>query len=172
MISTPILLRRKWFQRGEVTCSKSPSRKWQNWRVLFTCPALECGSAQRPQAVGRAFWSSSAPTSQPLERPLSCKVSRVWLQGVSRACSGLVSGLVSWQKARHLVTRCSVLAEPWVSRLITPCNTALAPEPQLQRPPVPPSQGAGPDQGRAVCLPAPRPHQNQACPEAFCFPIS
>lgn len=57
---------------------------------------------------------------------MSCQVSRVGLRGVSRACSGLVSGLVGWQKARHLVTRHSVPAEPWVSRLITPCITAPA----------------------------------------------
>lgn len=104
----PTLLPRKRVQRGEGTCPESPSRKQQSWRVLFARPVLECGSAQRSQALGRGFRSLVCPTSLPRERPTSCKVSRVWLQGVSRACSGLVSGLVGWQKARHLVTRHSV----------------------------------------------------------------
>lgn len=110
---------------------------------------------------------SSAPTSQPLERPMSCKVSRVWLQGVSRACSGLVSGLVGWQKARHLVTRHSVPAEPWVSRLITPCNTAPGPSAQPQRPPAPPAREPG--LTRAGAPPprfsAPPPPQSSLSPE-------
>lgn len=118
--------------------------------------------------------ASSAPTSQPLGRPMSCKVSRVWLQGVSRACWGLVSGLVSWQKARHLVTRCSGLAEPWVSRLITPCNTAPAPQLWLRRPLVPTSQGEGTDQGRgSTSMLLSPPERSLSCgphPRAFLLP--
>lgn len=61
MISTPRLLLRKWIQEGEAICYKSPSRKWQNGRVLCACLALACGSAQRCQAMGRAFRSLRYP---------------------------------------------------------------------------------------------------------------
>lgn len=61
MVSTPRLLLRKWIPKGEVICSKSPSRTWQNWRVLCACLALACGSAQRCQAMGRAFRSLRYP---------------------------------------------------------------------------------------------------------------
>lgn len=99
-------------------------------------PSWNAGLHRDPRPRAGPSEASSAPTSQPLRRPTSCKVSMVWLRGVSRACSGLVSGLVGWQKARHLITRHSVPAEPWVSRLITPCNTARL---QRQRPPAPQS---------------------------------
>lgn len=127
----------------------------------------------RPQAGPSG--ASSAPTSQPPERPMSSKVSRVWLRGVSRACSGLVSGLVGWQKARHLITRHSVPAEPWVSRLTPPCNTARPLQLQPRGPPTPTSQGTGPAQA-GVCLQTPHPYQNQAyphgsCPKAFPSPF-
>lgn len=69
-ISTPIVLLRKEVQRGEVTCSKWLSRKWQSWRVLFACPVPECGSAQRSQATGQGLLERRLPPRpSPLEGP-------------------------------------------------------------------------------------------------------
>lgn len=131
-------------QRGAATRSWSPSRKGPTGeRVLLCALPWKVGLHRDPGPWAGPSGASSAPTSQPLPRPLSCKVSRVWLRGVSRACSGLVSGLVGWQTARHLVTRHSVPAEPWVSRLITSCNTARAPPAAARGLPPPPASELG-----------------------------
>ena len=121
---TPKPLLRKWGSEGELTARSHSAGSGRTGESCCTpCP----GTWVCTETPGRGHGLPGPrrpPTSRPLERPFSCKVSRVRLRGVSRACSGLVSGLVGWQKARHLVTRHSDPAEPWVSRLITPCNTA------------------------------------------------
>lgn len=46
---------------------------------LLACPVLQDGSAHRSQPPGRTFLGLVCSASQPLGRPLACRVSRVWL---------------------------------------------------------------------------------------------
>lgn len=75
-----------WQHLGHLTTGTKGSRRvpFRQQQVaelvsLLACPALQDGSAQRSQLPGRAFLSLVCSTSQPLGRPLACRVSRDWL---------------------------------------------------------------------------------------------
>ena len=84
----PIPLPRKRTQRGGVTRSPSPPPHTPatagSGRVGKSClraRSWNVGLHRDPRPRAGPSGASSAPTSPPLGRPVSCEVSRVWLRG-------------------------------------------------------------------------------------------